>query len=135
MVLLITMLFSSGGPRSFADWLGPALFLFLNSLIVATVVIGVWVVGRWLCCWRNLKWVLLAGCCLVGLVGLFYVEEDLRGWLTWTRFRHSGEAKGEPLSLASLVPAKVPDDENFALTPIVFTSYGKVLTPDLLTYP
>ena len=37
--------------------------------------------------------------------------------------------------LASLVPAKVPDDENFALTPIVFTSYGKVLTPDLLTYP
>ncbi len=128
LVLLITMMLGAGGPRSFADWWAPALFLLANSLAVGTAVIGVWVVGRWLCCWRNLKWVLLAGGCLVGLVPLFYAEEDLRGWLTWTRFRHSQEAKGEAFSLASLVPAKVPDDENFALTPIVFTSYGKYMT-------
>jgi tetratricopeptide (TPR) repeat protein len=62
------------------------------------------------------------------LVTLFYAEEDLRGWYTWNRFRHAWEAKGEHFSLASLVPPPVPDEENFALTPIVFTSYGQVMT-------
>jgi hypothetical protein len=128
LILLTVILFSSGGTRSFSDWLAPAAFLFLNSLLIATAIVGVWVGGRWLCCWRNLRWLLFAGGCLVGLVGLLYIEEDLRGWLAWTRFRHTGAAKGEAFSLASLVPAKVPDDENFALTPIVFTSYGKILT-------
>ena len=130
LILLIVMLLSSGGTRSFSDWLVPALFLLANSLIIATAVIGVWVGGRWLCCGRNLRWVLFAGGCLVGLVALFYAEEDLRGWLAWTRFQHAGQAKGEPFSLASVVPARVPDEENFAMTPIVFTSYGKILTRD-----
>ena len=128
LILLVVMLFSSGGTRSFSDWLAPALFLFANSLLIATAVIGVWVGGRWLCCWRNLKWVLFAGGCLVGLVGLFYAEEDLRGWLTWTLSKRAWEAKGERFTLAGVVPPRVPDEENFALTPIVFTSYGQVLT-------
>jgi hypothetical protein len=128
LVLLIAMLSGSGGPRSFSDWLAPALFLFGNSLIVATAVIGVWVGGRWLCCWRNFRWVLATAGCLVGLVVLVYVEEDLRGWLTWTWFRHAWEAKGEHFSLASLVPPPVPEEENFAMAPIVFTSYGQIMT-------
>jgi tetratricopeptide (TPR) repeat protein len=128
MILLITMLFGSGGPRSLTDWLAPALFLLVNSLIVATVVIGVWVVGRWLLCLRNLRWLLLAGGCVLGLIALFYAEEDWRGWHTWNRFQRAWEAKGQHFTLAGVVPPKVPDDENFALTPIVFTSYGHVLT-------
>ena len=128
LILLIAMLFGSGGARSLSDWWAPALFLFGNSLLVATSVIGVWVVGRWLCCWRNLRWLLFAGGCLAGLVLLTYAEEDLRGWLTWTLFKHAWEAKGERFTLTSVVPPRVPDDENFATTPIVFTSYGKILT-------
>jgi hypothetical protein len=127
-ILLIAMLFASGGPRSISDWWEPALFLFMVSLSIATLIIAVWLGGRWLCCWCNLRWLLFAGGCAVGLVALFYAEEDLRGWLTWTVSKRAWEAKGERFTLAGVVPPRVPDDENFALTPIVFTSYGKILT-------
>jgi hypothetical protein len=40
------------------------------------------------------------------------------------------KAKGEKFDLASIAPPPVPDDQNFALTPIVFTSYGSMLTRD-----
>jgi hypothetical protein len=128
LVLLITMLSGAGGTRSFLDWVMPALFLLANSLVIATAVIGVWVVGRWLSRWHNLRWVLVGAGCLIGLVGLFYAEEDLRGWLKWTRFRRAWEAKGERFGLTALVPPRVPEEQNFAMTPIVFTSYGKILT-------
>jgi hypothetical protein len=128
LILLITMLFASGGPRSFSDWWEPALFLFMVSLSIATAIIGVWLGGRWLCCWRNLRWLLFGGGCVVGLVALFYAEEDLRGWLTWTLSKRAWEAKGDRFTLVGVVPPRVPDEENFALTPIVFTSYGKILT-------
>ncbi len=109
LILLIVMLFSAGGTRSFSDWLAPALFLFMNSLLIATAIIGVWLVACWSSCWRNLRWLLFAGGCLVGLVVLFYAEEDLRGWLTWTWFKHACEARGEHFNLASVVPPPVPD--------------------------
>jgi hypothetical protein len=87
-------------------------------------------IGRWFCRWRNLKRVLLAGACLAALIGIFYAEEDWRGWHAWNQFRHEWEAKGEHFNLASAVPAPLPDEQNFALTPIAFTSYGQVLTRD-----
>jgi tetratricopeptide (TPR) repeat protein len=65
---------------------------------------------------------------LVALIALFYAEEDWRGWHAWNQFKHKWEAQGEQFSLASVVPPAVPDDDNFALTPIVFTSYGQILT-------
>lgn len=40
-----------------------------------------------LCSWRNLKRSLLSIACLVGLIALFYAEEDLRGWLAWRHFK------------------------------------------------
>jgi tetratricopeptide (TPR) repeat protein len=65
--------------------------------------------------------------CLVTLIALFYAEEDWRGWHAWQKFKHQWEAKGEKFDFASVVPPPVPDDQNFALTPIVASSYLRVM--------
>jgi hypothetical protein len=72
--------------------------------------------------------IVLAG--LAILVSFFYAEEDWRGWHAWQKFKREWEAKGEKFDFASVIPPSVPDDQNFALTPIVFTSYGSMLTRD-----
>ncbi|MGA2247244.1 MAG: hypothetical protein ABSH48_19810 [Verrucomicrobiota bacterium] len=74
--------------------------------------------------------VLFTIACLATLVALFYAEEDWRGWHTWRQFKQQCEARGVTLDLASVVPPPVPDDQNFAMTPIAFTSYGNILTRD-----
>ncbi len=51
------------------------------------------------------------------LVGLFYVEENIRGERAWNKYRRQQEARGERLDPAALVPPPVPDDQNFAATP------------------
>ena len=64
------------------------------------------------------------------LVAVFYAEENWRGKRAWENFKREWEAKGERFDWQSVVPPRVPDDQNFALTPIVFTSYGQELTRD-----
>jgi tetratricopeptide (TPR) repeat protein len=78
--------------------------------------------------WRKTKRFFLGLAYLAGLIGLFYAEEDWRGWYAWHRFQHHWEAKGERFDPASVIPPMVPEEQNFALTPIVFTSYGNMLT-------
>jgi hypothetical protein len=78
--------------------------------------------------WRVLKRVLIVVGILIALIALFYAEEDWRGWHTWNQFKHQWEVKGGQFNLASVVPPPVPDEQNFALTPIAFTSYGQILT-------
>jgi hypothetical protein len=126
--LLILTQFLPGGRRSFVDWLEPVLFLFPVSMAAATVIVGAWRVGRWVWRRRVLKPALLVVGGVVALVALFYAEENWRGRHAWNRFKHTWEAKGEQFHLATVVPRPVPDDQNFALTPIAFTSYGQVLT-------
>jgi hypothetical protein len=128
LVLLAVTQFLPGGRRSFSDWMQPLLFLLAVSLAVATALLGVWLVGRSFCRWRNLKRLLVAGGSLIALIALFYAEEDWRGRHAWNQFKHQWEAKGEQFNLASVVPPPVPEDQNFAMTPIVFTSYGQILT-------
>ena len=43
------------------------------------------------------------------------------------RFERQWEAKGEHFDFASFIPKPVPDDQNFALTPIVASSYEQML--------
>jgi hypothetical protein len=69
------------------------------------------------------------------VITTFYVEEDVRGKWAWSRFKREWEAKGETFDRGKFIPPPVPDDQNFALTPIVFTSYGKVMTRDGRTVP
>ena len=78
---------------------------------------------RWMCRAYGMRstGMVFAGFAL--LVGLFYAEEDWRGWRAWQSFKHQSEAKGEKLDYASIIPPPVPDDQNFALTPVVASSY------------
>jgi hypothetical protein len=65
--------------------------------------------------------------CLATLVALFYAEENWRGKRDWEQFKREWEAKGAKFDYASLVPPPVPEDQNFALTPIVASCYGAML--------
>jgi len=96
-------------------WLGKS---FWRSLLL------VWAFYRWLTFRRFI--LLSLGFC--ALVLLFYVEEDLRGWWTWQHFKHEWEAKGERFDYASIILPPVPDNQNFALTPIVASCYENMLT-------
>jgi hypothetical protein len=77
--------------------------------------------------WRRL---LIGLGCAVVVIALFYIEEDVRGYLAWHSYKRQVEAKGEKVDWLAVIPAPVPDDENFAMAPIVATSYGNLLTPD-----
>ena len=50
---------------------------------------------------------------LIGLVVLFYAEEDWRGWRAWENCKHELAAKGEVLDWDKYIPPTVPDDQNF----------------------
>jgi len=77
--------------------------------------------------WKRAVFVLA---CFITLIALFYAEENWRGKHAWENFKREWEAKGEKFNFADFVPPPVPDDQNFALTPIVFSSYGQILTRD-----
>ncbi len=70
--------------------------------------------------WR--RWFKCLGWCavlLTTLVVLFYPVENWRGRRAWQACRRELEAKGERLDFASLVPPPVPDELNFAKTPLL----------------
>ena len=109
--------------------------VLIFGAVGATVLLAGWIFVRWLFCRRNRKRSLFALACFTTLIALFYAEEDWRGWHTWHQFQQSWAAKGEHFDLASSVPPPVPDAQNFAMTPIVFTSYGYILTRDAKLIP
>ena len=125
-VLIVTLLIP-GGPRNFSDWWPALVFMLLGSVAVATVFVGLWAFIRSFFCWRNFRRLLFGAACLATLVALLYAEEDWRGWHVWNKFKHEWEAKGEHFDFASVVPPPVPDDQNFALTPVVASSYLYIL--------
>ncbi len=59
------------------------------------------------------------------MIALFYAEEDWRGRHDWEKFKREWEAKGEKFDYASVIPPPVPDDQNFALTPVIASSYER----------
>jgi hypothetical protein len=82
---------------------------------------------KWLFSWRTARRALIDVAVLATLVALVIAEEDWRGKHAWEKFKHEWEAKGERFDRASVVSSPVPDDKNFALTPIVASSYLHVL--------
>ena len=56
---------------------------------------------------------------LLGLVGLFYFEENWRGARAWDKYKREREARGERFDASSVVPAMAPPSENFAMTPFL----------------
>jgi tetratricopeptide (TPR) repeat protein len=70
------------------------------------------------------------------LLGLYCL--GIAAWFAWLalnmsarnsldRYEHQWEAKGEHFALSDFVPKPVPDNQNFALTPIVATMYESYL--------
>jgi hypothetical protein len=119
-----------------SDYELPSLLLrFLVFTAVCFFILGLFVLFfaffsrffRWLFSWRIIKRCLIALACLAALIALFYIEEDWRGKRAWENYKHEWEAKGEKFDFASFIPVPVPDDQNFALTPIVASCYSCVL--------
>ena len=105
----------------------PALPWFLSIGIALTVAIVIVVLVSFFSSWRNFKRLLLGLGCIAGLIALIYGEEDFRGWLAWRQFKAQWEAKGEKFDVGAFFPASVPDDQNFAMAPVVATTYGRFL--------
>jgi hypothetical protein len=96
---------------------------------------------RWLFSWRGMRRVLIVLAWTGTIVGLWYGEENWRGRRAWNQYREALEARGESLAFASYIPKPVPDDQNFAATPLLKsfvansdeqTSLGQI-TNDLYT--
>jgi len=85
---------------------------------------------RWLCCWKNFRRFLFGLVSLITFIALVYVEEDWRSWHAWNQYKREQQARGEKFNFKDFVPPSVPEDQNFALTPVVFSCYGQVLTRD-----
>jgi hypothetical protein len=92
--------------------------LWAALALCATVVIFTVLFFRWLFCWSNFKRFLFGFACFATLIALFYAEEDWRGKHDWEKFKHQWEAKGERFDWQSIVPPPVPDDQNFAFSPV-----------------
>lgn len=141
------------GPRSFFGWLILVPCLALGFSFLGAVLIDgagwkrdssvIWTVTAicagivfftlfiyWLCCWRNFKRFVFGLACFITLVALFYAEENWRGQHAWEQYQREGEARGEKFDFKDFVPPPVPDDQNFALTPVVASSYNFILTRD-----
>lgn len=103
---------------------------FVFSVVGVGASFVLWLLVRRIRPWRNLRWVLFGIACLVTLIGLFYAEEDWRGKHDWESYKRQWEAKGEKFDLAAFVPPAVPADENFALKPVVASSYNYILDSD-----
>ena len=96
----------------------PASVFALISVGVAALGVALVSLIRWLCFWRNFRRFLFGLACLATVIAVFYAEENVRGKYAWKQFKSGWEAKGERFDLASNVPAPVPDDQNFAMTPL-----------------
>jgi hypothetical protein len=64
------------------------------------------------------RFLLVLGLLMI-IVGLGYGLADWSGGSAWARYKREWEAKGEKFDFKDFIPPPVPDDQNFALTPIV----------------
>src|SRR5438093_1747756 len=78
---------------------------------------------RWLFSWRGLRRSLIVLTWTATIIALFYGEENWRGRRAWNDYRHELEARGETLDLKGFIPKPVPDDQNFAMTPLLAPLY------------
>jgi len=128
LVLLAFAFWQQSGPPF--NWLLALFYMLLLGAIAATIFLLLWFFIRCLCNWKNFRRFIFVLACLATLIALFYAEEDWRGRHDWEKYKREWEAKGEKFDFADFVPPFVPNDQNFALTPIVFTGYGQILTRD-----
>jgi len=69
--------------------------------------------------WRAGRFCLLGLATLVTLFVLFHIEETWRGKRAWRAYKATKEAQGVVFDIKKLAPPPVPDDQNFAMTPLL----------------
>ncbi len=90
----------------------------IAGLVIGSVLLGLWWFLHWIWNWRNFKRFLFGIACLATLIALFYAEEDWRGKHDWEKYKQAEAAKGVNFDWESVVPPPVPDDQNFAFSPV-----------------
>ena len=73
----------------------------------------------WLFSWQIIRRLLITFAVVVTLVVLLYTVELVRGKWAWNKYVAETEARGNPLDIAAIIPPPVPDDENFAMIPLL----------------
>ena len=76
---------------------------------------------------RRVTLLLLAS---AALLVLMVIAANYRGRSTWQKCRRELEAKGECLDWRAFVPPPVPDDQNFATTPLLAPLFDFVTTSE-----
>lgn len=112
--------------------------LILASLVIGGVIaLVVYALVRfvsWICCWRNFRRFAFGVACFMTLIALAYFVENMRGRSAWLKHKAAWEAKGERFSITKLAPRPVPDDQNFALTPLLKPAMDYAHNPTGLTW-
>src|SRR5438309_430641 len=94
-------------------------FALALSVVIAVGGLSLVWFFRWVRSGKNFRRFLFVAACLVTLILFAYAEENWRGKHAWQKHRHYWEAKGEKFGLADFAPPPVPDDQNFAFTPLL----------------
>ena len=116
---LIMYIISPDSPgNSFGSWRGFVIVMLLSGAIWGTVSVGTVAIFRGFSSRQNFKRFIFHCACFVPLIALLYAEEDWKGKHDWKKFKQQWEAKGENFDRDSFIPKPVPDDENFAMSPI-----------------
>jgi hypothetical protein len=74
-------------------------------------------IGRFLRRW--FKPVFFTLVCFVTIIALFIAEENYRTGKAWEKYQADARARGEKLTFAELALPPVPDDQNFAMAPLI----------------
>jgi len=77
--------------------------------------------------WRIARRVLLTLAVIGTLLAVIITEENWRGQRAWDTYKSDLVAQGVPMSFAQLQPPAIPDDQNFAMAPII-QSLGAVMS-------
>lgn len=93
-------------------------FAFPVSLVIGLASMVFVKFIRWVCNWQNFRKFLFGVACFITLIFLAYAVENWRGKRAWENYKREWEAKGEKFAIADFAPSPVPDEKNFALTPL-----------------
>jgi hypothetical protein len=127
-LLIASLLLALRGYLEFTEMRVDAGWLWVISAATAVaIMLGIAGVTKCLNGWPYVRRALIALGCVIGLIAAFYLEENIRGRIAWNSFQTQGQKKGERFDFASFVPPTEPDERNFAMAPIVATSYGMLL--------
>jgi len=103
---------------------GAVSIIFLASLLPVFGRFGRFL--GWLSSPRIARRVVFAAVWAVTFVVLLYAEENWRGARAWNKYRQQLEASGVQLDWAKFIPKPVPDEQNFANTPVVKSWFVEV---------